>query len=474
MNDKGQKKLAEGHLARKGRALQSIQEILGIDQQAYDAWIDEMPPKERATHDAQVERYMEVCTIMSTEHIQWSSQLMLGAPENVVSLSTNQSSMISALGAVLLEELNQPSGKAVPQHLRKAGKQIERLTSAKKRYLDELYSQLRPDERKDYGNLLKVCSPLLCAMPDLALYETFGRVDLAWKFRSSLIIKPQPGVPESGMIAAFTKLHKRVTQLSSQALSPILTRSVTDKKDSLAAKLMLATLVNRSHWELLELERLEEIAATGLLRLVASLANSGYARVPAEVSRDQFRLWLKKEFCADSFGGEENWRPLKPRHLDRFYKQALWILRWEKLDFVEHREKDNALLNLCVLGMVWSYCTHEKHDVRVPNVKDYDLVSGRDVERGELVPLTRIMYQQRQLNILTRSQQHFALSTSKMEIQVALSKVGRQERMAYLRSNLRNTSLAQWKELAEGIYEVMTPLLLGQSNVISPAAESRS
>ena len=115
--------------------------------------------------------------------------------------------------------------------------------------------------------------------------------------------------------------------------------------------------------------------------------------------------------------------------------------------------------------MTWSYCTHEKHDVRVPDVKDYDLVSGREVEHGELVPLTRIMYQQRQLNILARSQQHYVLSPRKLEIQSACSKVGRQERMTYIRSNLRNTSLAQWRGLTKGIYEVLAPLLQGQAAV---------
>lgn len=465
MNDKGQDRLAQGFLARKDRALQSIQEILGLDKHTYQGWLDGMTPEERSTHDDEVGRYMELCTIMYAEHKQWSSQLLLGAPENALAHSVNQSSMIGGLGAILLDELKKPSGRAIPQHLRKAGKQIEKLTTAKKRFLDELYKQLRSDEQEVYGDLLTSCIPLLCAMPDLTLYETFGRVDLAWKFRSRLMIKPQPGVPESGLQAVITRLHKRVTELSSQALSPILSRSITQKKDSLAAKLMLATLVNRSHWEFLELERFEGIATQSLMRLVISLRRSDHAKIPANGTRGNFTQWLTRTFCVDSYAGEQTWRGLKPKHVDRFYKQAEWILLWEKRDSVEHYDSKEALLNLCVLGMTWSYCTHEKHDVRVPDVKDYDLVSGREVEHGELVPLTRIMYQQRQLNILARSQQHYVLSPRKLEIQSACSKVGRQERMTYIRSNLRNTSLAQWRGLTKGIYEVLAPLLQGQAAV---------
>lgn len=471
MSDKGQDRLNDGFLARKDRALQSIQEILGLDKQAYQDCLDGMTPEERSTHDEEVGQYMKLCTIMYGEHKQWSSQLLLGAPENAVARSVNQSSMISGLGAILLDELKKPSGRAVPQHLRKAGEKIEKLATAKRRFLDELYKQLRSDEQEIYGDLLKSCNPLLCAMPDLALYETFGRVDLAWRFRSGLMIRPQPSVPESGLQSVIARLHKLVSELSSQALSPILARSITQKKDSLAAKIMLATLVNRSHWEFLELERFEEIATQSLLRLVISLKHSGHEKIPATETRENFKLWLVNTFCVDSYPDEEAWRGLKPKHIERFYKQANWILRWEKLDFVKHQDTEQALLNLCVLGMTWSYCTHEKHDVRVPDVKDYDLVSGRDVERGELVPLTRIMYQQRQLNILARSQQHFALSERKLEIQSACSKIGRQERMDYIRSNLKNTSLAQWRGLTKGIFEVLAPLLQGQASVPMPVTK---
>lgn len=473
MSDKTKNRAVEGHLARKNRAIQSIQEILGLDQRGYEAWLNEMTPLERSTHDTEVEQYMALCTLMADEHIQWSSQLLLGAPENPSSQSSNQSSMIAALGSVLLHELSQPTGRAVPQYLRKAAKQIERLIAAKKLFLEELLKQLRPDEKKAYGDMLKVCSPLMSAMPDLALYETFGRVDLAWKFRSSLIIKPQPGVPLSGLEAVIVRLHKRVTQLSSQALRPVLARYATEAKDSLPAKLLLATVVNRSHWEFLELERFQKLATESLLRLIAGLGKLGHSKIPAGRPKEAFRLWLLDQFCVERFADEESWRRLKPGHLERFYKQAAWILSWETRDFVEHYDNEETLLNLSVLCMTWSYCTHEKHDVRVPDVKDYDLVSGRDIERGESVPLTRIMYHQRQLNILARSQQHYRLSSMMLKVETACSEAGRRERMAYIRSNLNGISLAQWKGLRKGIFEVLAPLLTGHSEVQTAVAEPR-
>ena len=144
MNDKEIQKLADGELARKGRALQSIKDILGLDDQAYQAFLESLTEVERAT---EVDRYIELCTIMSGIYLQWSSQLLLTAPESKEPKSTYQSSLIAPLGAVLLNTIETSSDKPIPQHLRSAAAQISKLAAAKKRYLSELYSQLRPDEK---------------------------------------------------------------------------------------------------------------------------------------------------------------------------------------------------------------------------------------------------------------------------------------------------------------------------------------
>lgn len=465
MNDKGNQKIIDGELTRKGRALNSIKEMLGLDESAYQIFLGGMTKEERSTHDSEVDKYMEVCTIMSGVYLQWSSQLLFAAPEGIESESTYQSSLIAPMGAVLLGTLGQNSGQPIPQHLRGAAAQVNRLGDAKKRYLNELFKQLRADEKEAYGDLLKVCDPFMSAMPDLTLYETYQRLNLAWKFRSQLLVKPQDGISEDKIEAAVANVNQRVTELSSKALQSLLIASSVQSHDSLAAKLLLASMVNRTHWELLEFERLEHIATQSLLKLIRGLQQTGNCFIPAYLDREAFEQWLIQQFSNNGFPGESKWRALKKPNLNRFYSQAIWVLQWEKLDFVEHDESEELLLNMCTLHLVWSYCTGEKHDLRIPDIKDFDLVNGREIESSEQVPLTRIMYQQRQLNSMLNSNQHYELNAKKMIAYTQCNRDGRQQLMRYIRSNLHNLSLAQWKILTRGVWGLLLPLLMGQSEM---------
>lgn len=460
MIDKGIQKIIDGELTRKGRAIHSIMEMLGFNDLAYQAFLADMTEEERSTYDAEVDRYMEVCTIMSGEYLQWSSQLLVAAPEGVESESAYQSSLIAPMGIVLLDTLKQNSGKPIPQHLRSAAAQVNKLAKAKKRFLIELFKQLRADEKEAYGDLLEVCDPFMSAMPDLPLYETYQRLNLAWKFRSQLLVKPQVGVPEDKIVASVANINQRVTELSSKALQPLLIASSVQTQDSLAAKLLLASMVNRTHWEMLEFERLEQVATQSLLKLIRGLQKIGNRFVPASLDREAFEQWLIKHFSNDTFPGEDKWRALKTQHLNRFYSQATWILQWEKLDFVEHDENERILLNMCALHLVWSYCTCEKHDLRVPDIKALDLVNGREIESIDQVPLTRIMYQQRQLNTMLNSHQHYELNAKKLETYTECNRSGRRQLMQYIRSNLRNVSLAQWKSLTRDVWKLLAPLLM--------------
>lgn len=161
-------------------------------------------------------------------------------------------------------------------------------------------------------------------------------------------------------------------------------------------------------------------------------------RAAPEYRPDYFRrlrnaLALDQKLRNHFWIAQEINRTLKPQHLDRFYTQAAWILQWEKLDFVEHPESEESLLNMCVLHLAWSYCTEEKHDLRVPDIKDCDLVNGRAIESDEQVPLTRIMYQQRQLNTMLNSHQHYELNPKKLEIYTKCNRDGRRQLMHYIR-----------------------------------------
>ncbi|MOA22633.1 hypothetical protein D3C78_1432070 [compost metagenome] len=75
------------------------------------------------------------------------------------------------------------------------------------------------------------------------------------------------------------------------------------------------------------------------------------------------------------------------------------------------------------------------------------------------------MYQQRQLNTMLKSHQHYELNPNKLETYTKCNRYGRRQLMRYIRSNLRNVSLAQWKSLTRGAWEVLTPLLMKQGGV---------
>ncbi|ETK16721.1 hypothetical protein H097_19582 [Pseudomonas sp. FH4] len=444
MNDKGQDRLAQGFLARKDRAVQSIQEILGLDKQAYQDWLDSMPPEDRSTHDEEVGRYMELCTIMYAVHPQWSSQLLLAAPE--VTPGKDQASYIGPLGKFLDGAIK--DGKPLAQHLRDASDHISKLNEARRRFLVELLNQLRPHERVKYGDLLASCEAMLSALPNIKLGETVEHLDLCWKFRYEDINELLKHVPVFDVRAEAKWRHQRVTVKSREAVRRIL-KDVQPSKDSLAAKLMLASMLNRYHWEFLELERYEEIAVPSLLRLIEGLRAAGVERVPADLEEENFRVWLMDCFSGPSFGEEQAWRSLKVMHLDRAYDQAKWIMSWERIDFIKHQVSESELQNMCVLILVWSYCSREKHDIRIADIKDYDLVNMREIQSGEQVPLTRIKYQQRQLNTMLRSLQHESLDPEKVWSHTDNNKDLRTHRMQFIRSNFKLSTLSEWKALSK-------------------------
>jgi len=118
MIDKGAAKLAKGELARKGRALHSIKAILGLDDQEYTAWVEGMTNEERITHHTEVDRYMRLCTIMSAESLQWSTQLLLESSEVVG--GSEQSSFLGPVGGLLLGALKD-GGTAIPTFAQRGG-----------------------------------------------------------------------------------------------------------------------------------------------------------------------------------------------------------------------------------------------------------------------------------------------------------------------------------------------------------------
>lgn len=456
MNDKGAQRIADGELARMGRALQSIKNILKLDETGYQRFVEGLDEEVKAVYKSEVAKYVELCTVMSGVYLQWSSQLLVEVPATEVPSNMRDSSLIAAMESLVTGCMPGEKNSAIPQYLCNAADKIGKIADARRRFLEGLYAQLRPDEVDTYGELLRVCIPFCSAMPDLALYEEFYRLNLYWSYQKNIIKTPLLNVPETSKVAVARDTYERVTHICNRGLHRILAASASTERDSLAARLMLATMLNRSLWESLEFERLELVATASLLRLIRGLEGFGGTCIPADFKPEAFKKWLIQCLSAKSFPGEKNWRSLKTQHLDRFYSQAEWILRNEKNNFVEHKEPRDLLLNVCVLNLAWSYCIREKHDLRVPDVKDYDLVNGRNIENECQVALTMVMQNQRQLNSIVRSHQHYKLCARRLEIYAECNLEARRQQRHFMETNLRNASLAQWSALKKrGVSELM-------------------
>ena len=436
----------DGSLARKGRAIQTIKDILGLDDEEYRAYRASLTEKEDATFEAELERYITTCSVMRDRYVRWSSQLLMEAPTADHAINLSQSSLIAPMGAALLKGLESNPGVRIPQNVRDAANKIKALASYRQEYFDSLHAQLRPDELVDFGEWLMIVRPPFSAMPDIALLSVLEGAANLWKGYAAELVTPDHDLADTEITEWASTQHQHVTALASRHLQRLLS-APSRQKDSLAARLLLACMVNRTHWELLEFERFAEGSIGSLLRLVAVLRSTGWGRIPIEYCRERFEEWLLGIFSLQSASGDERWRALKPQHPERFRRQAEWTLQCERNDGVEHRENDDQLLNLSVLLMSWNFCSYEKHDMRVPDVKEYDLVNGRRVEDEAQVPLTRIMYHQRQLNTMLRSHQQFVLSESRLRIYHAVNLESRRELMRYIRSNLAGLTLSQWVSL---------------------------
>ena len=436
----------DGSLARKGRAIQTIKDILGLDDQAYGAHVDSLTEVEKVALNVEINRYITTCSVMQERYLQWSSQLLLDAPKADQASNLRRSSLIAPTGAVLLKALEDNPSIHIPQNLRDSAHKISALAAHKQEFLERLRMQLRPDELATYGEILRIIRPPLSAMPDIALLGVFEAAIDLWKRFASQFVHPDHGLADSEINEWTRFQHQRATRMSTLRLRS-LTSAGPRKEDSLAARLMLASMVNRTLWELLEYERFSHSSREGLCRLATVLRCAGNDRVPIELSRKDFEQWLLTALSSHSARIEARWRSLKPSHMRRFYTQAEWTLYWERANGVAHRESHDELLNMSVLLMSWNFCTYEKHDMRVPNVKEYDLVNGRDIADESHVTLTRIMYHQRQLNTMIRSHQHFELSTTRLEIYTTTNLDARRELMKFIRSSLAGLTLTEWMML---------------------------
>lgn len=449
-NDKGEQRIFnEGYQAERRRVVHSIKRILDMDDQSFSLFVNRLNTEEKARYDKELADYQVVCTRMAGRYQQWSSQLLLEAPQ---------------------------IGEAVPLHKhssliagytnRVASKKVRKLAKLREQYLKGLRSCLRPDEIEQFDTMLQVELPQGGFMPDIAGVQLIYRIDdlyqLAEKAKAFQIssqsktkafqisIQSYAGAP----VKLLVELEKIASEAAFHEANEILTDLAPDtaqfSEDSLAAKLMLAVALNRAELEDLEYLRFEALATPSLIEMIRALSRRGIMRLPVHMNDQDFGKWLVDYFGGDSLRSDNGiWRPLKNLLVDRFFLRAQKVVdQAVKLDPLNPIEDTNAARKVCFLAIAWSYCTKEPLDPRIPSQKPIDLVSGRpESENTNLLPAV-MAYHCRQLISMLYTHQDKELSVDLLE-HYRHSNINRRAWRRKLREKqLRGASLARWEALS--------------------------
>jgi hypothetical protein len=440
-NDKGDQRVKAGFQAERRRAVHSIKRILDMDDQNFSLFVSRLNTEEKARYDQELADYQVVCARMAGRYQQWSSQLLLEAPQigeaEPLHKHYKHSSLIAGYTNLI------------------ASRQVRELSTLRKQYLEDLRSCLRPDEIERFDTMLQVKLPPGGFMPDIAGVQLVYRIDdlyhLAAKAKEFQIsIQSHAGAP----VKLLVELEKIAAEGAFHEASEILTDLGPDTaqfpEDSLAAKLMLAVALNRAELEDLEYLRFETLATPSLIEMIRALSQRGIMRLPVHMNDQDFGKWLVDYFGGDSLRSDNGtWRPLKNLLVDRFFLRAQRVVaQAAKLDPLSPMEDMNAARKVCFLAIAWSYCTKEPIDPRIPSQKPTDLVSGRpESENTNLLPAV-MFYHCRQLNSMLYTHQDKELSVDVLE-HYHHSNINRRAWRRKLREKqLRGASLARWEALS--------------------------
>jgi len=435
-DDKGEQRVKDGFQAERRRTVHSIKRILDMGDQSFSLFVSRLNTEEKARYDQELAQYQVVCTRMAGRYQQWSSQLLLEAPQ---------------------------IGEAVPLHKHSnliasytnmdASQKVRKQAKLREQYLEDLRSCLRPDEIERFGTMLQVKLPPDGFMPDIVgvqlIYRIDGLYQLAAKvFEASILSRvgaPVELLVELGKTASEEAFHE-----ASKILKDLSPDTSQFPEDSLAAKLMLAVALNRAELEDLEYLRFEALVTPSLIEMIRALSRRGIMRLPVHMSDQNFGRWLIDYFGGDSLRSDNGtWRPLKGLHVDRFFLRAQRVVdRAVKIDPLNPMEDVNAARKVCFLAIAWSYCTKELLDPRVPSQKPIDLVSGRPESKNTNLLPAVMFYHCRQLNSMLYTHQDKALSADLLEHYHHFNINKRAWRRKLREKQLRGASLARWEALS--------------------------
>jgi len=398
----------------------SVRRTLGWDTPAYTRYLRSMPVAERRLV---LNRYGEVCAAMAGRYRQWSSNLMLEWDG-----SSDKSSYLAAYAR-----------KATPAP-------VQELAQHRLQYLDLLYARLPFHERKVYGELLSPGYLVSGAMPDIPAAYVLYKVQ-------DLIQREQYEVSENvvwmqamGLLPACANATDIVVGHVGKALGEGLEPAV-ENTDSLLARLMLNTVVNRFCLELAELSRLCGQAAREMTALVRHLRLVFGPFLPNVANLDQVRQVVTTAMAQPATA---NWRPFKGQALDHIMARACACADTDNLmaQSPEAAPFRWHYVLLTALGVAWSYCSNDKYDTRLvlDNHRTSDVISGRAPENAEAYPPGLMLYHQRQFKLLWRSGQMCVLDPEQVAQEHASDQYLRDALQAVV-GRFKACTLKQWAEL---------------------------
>lgn len=389
----------------------------------------------------------EICTMMSREYVQWSRNLSLELPiEYYQGFEPSPDSTLKACAPT-------------------KGSPIDQQVQARLRamFIDELYKLLPADEKQTYSDLLLLrhfdngLPDDAGAMYSLQLIEdNYFRLysDLEeMKIACDIYADDRPLPPET-----LSDLSVLTAEKMGEFIKAIKREHPCTPSDSLAARLILNSSVNRATLELDELTRLHQNAYAEMKNVVYLLAGA-IPDGPIDVKNDDeiYRL-IQKIFDleAEELEAPEKWRALTDETKPLILNMSDYLLEQYCInrsqgridDFrVIHLNPYNKLLMAACLG--WAYCTQTVHDLRIPGMKHrkVKILHSRSKAEDKTIPPSLLVNMFRQYSLLFYSNQHLKRSEFALRDYSKAANLKRLLLRQLFVQDLKSASLAQWKAI---------------------------
>ncbi len=382
--------------------------------------------------------YGRVCSAMARRYKHWSSNLSLEWHPDA-----DKSNYLAAYAP-----------EQVPEGVQELGRH-------RVAYQDFLYQHLPSHEQHVYGELLSPGYLTDGCMPDIKAAYVLYKMQDVLQLEHYRVGDVVDNVLDS---RGFRHLRDaelmNVTDLTRKyldnALGSLLEASA-DNTDSLFARLLLNTAVNRALLELAEHSRLDRQAEGGMMALVQHLQQLCFDEVLPPVHS----LEDVSDTVATVLGlpapGYPNWRRFKGNALEKVMQRAVAIADADRT-MAQHPEVEPyrwRYVLLAGLAVAWSYCTREQHDPRLLYGRPHDVLDGRSLDDPQTYEPNLRLYHHRQLKLLWFSGQMLRLDAERAAQEHAKAQYLRDALHAYF-YKFKGLTLKQWGLLDWSLSELLT------------------